>query len=226
MASFLEEPHPEVPARPASKDADAERLPPKTQPREAPMAPNIPSLPPPSAPFTVPATGLIHEEWYLWLKRINPLLQAAQSALQGLPDDLLHAGTGAELSVGFTQADFDNGAVGAGSFTPDPANGALQRLTVTGAFTLTAAGRHLRHGAARGERRRGRRHRCERVRRAGGGRARHGGGQQILVRHHRDRRRRGALHCRGCGEYLIVLKDIADGTVFEFRTAVRSRRLG
>ncbi|QJP13692.1 hypothetical protein G3545_08500 [Starkeya sp. ORNL1] len=101
------------------------------------MAPNIPSLPPPSAPLTVPATGLIHEEWYLWLKRINPLLQAAQSALQGLPDDLLHAGTGAELSVGFTQADFDNGAVGAGSFTPDPANGALQRLTVTGAFTLT-----------------------------------------------------------------------------------------
>lgn len=100
------------------------------------MAPNIPSLPPPSAPMVVPATGLIHEEWYLWLKRLNPLLQAASSALQGLPDDLLHGGASAELTVGFTQADYDNGAVGSGSFTPDPANGALQRLTVTGAFAL------------------------------------------------------------------------------------------
>jgi len=49
---------------------------------------------------------------------------------------VLTTGNGATLTSGFIQADYDAGTKSSGTFTPDPANGNLQRCVNGGAFTL------------------------------------------------------------------------------------------
>jgi len=103
------------------------------------MAIEVPPLPPPSAPLVDPKTGLMASAWYIIFKKLYPAWNAGATSIQELPPDdptVLHNNEPDTLSKGFLSPHFDNGSKSSGTFTVDGQNGALQKVTLTGAVTF------------------------------------------------------------------------------------------
>lgn len=99
---------------------------------------NIPSLPSPAGRW-VDDQGRPMSEFLIFLNKLNPLLELANTAIQDLPDpdpNTLYRNLTATLTAGYTATPFNAGTKSSGTFTPAPADGNLQRYVNGGAHTL------------------------------------------------------------------------------------------
>lgn len=101
------------------------------------MAVNIPTLPDPGSSW-VDKEGRPTTEFFLFMNKIYPALEAASSAVQDIPTDstLLHNNQPDVLTKGFSSAFYYAGNFAGGTYTPDYENGNLQYADNSGAHNL------------------------------------------------------------------------------------------